>query len=189
MIILIDTYEQHPWTFEGIRGDAAVGGRVIHVGTARRTLGPGWGDYSVDGFEGRCHIERKSVEDAHSTFLGWGERRERFERELERLSSIECGMVVVECEFSHLLATVQSYGKRTVEQNRKSLARICFSWSRRYSVRWWWCEGRRAAEITAYRILEGFYRDQMRAGKEAERAAVQMARDAAEAAQMTLLEL
>jgi len=182
MIILVDTYEQHPWTFDGIRGDADVGGRVIHVRTTRRTLGPGWGDYSLDGFDGRCHLERKSVEDAHGTILGWGERRERFVRELENLAGIECSAVVVECSLHHLISNAPSHGRKSSAENAKILLRQILAWQQDFRVPWVFCDGRRFAEIAAYRILERFWRNATKEEKEAKKRA-------AEAAQMTLLEL
>lgn len=157
MIILIDAMEQHPWTFQGIRADADRGYKILEVQTRREALGPGWGDYSLDGYRSACHIERKSAEDAHGTILGWGERRERFMRELENLATVECAAVVVECSLQHLVATAPSRGKKSAGENAKILFRQVLAWQQDYRVPWVFCEGRRMAEIAAYRILERYW--------------------------------
>ena len=171
--ILIDTAEQHAFTFQGFTTDAAgagssasakeAGPRPLIVMTERRALGrfpDSLGDYSLDTGLGRCHVERKSMEDAHSTFLGWarkGEdvgRRERFEQELDRLSQIEAGLVVVECSLEVLLQQAPQYGHRTASQNSKTLFRSILSWQQKYDVQWMFAGGRRLAEQYAFRWLE-----------------------------------
>ena len=37
------------------------------------------GDYSIDGFEGRVHVERKSLQDVQATVLGWDSEYQRRE--------------------------------------------------------------------------------------------------------------
>lgn len=191
MIILIDVMEQHPWTFQGIRADASHGGQVLHVETQRVALGPTWGDYSLASYQGRCHIERKSVEDAHSTILGWGERRERFMRELTNLSTLECSAVVVECSLQHLIATAPAHGKKSAAENAKILFRQVLAWQQDFRVPWLFCDGRRMAEIAAYRILERFWRNAKKAERAELRSQKQAAKNAAalDAAQLTLMEL
>lgn len=173
LVILIDSMEQHPFSFDGIKIDASEmksaqrrayeSGQwdgCIEVETKFKGLGASNGDYSLEGFEGRCHIERKSTEDCHGTVLGWGERRERFVRELENLSSMESAAVVVECSFGELLALAPEHGKKSSAENRKILFRQILSWQQRYKVPWIFCDSRRMAEIVTYRWLEKFYRNQ-----------------------------
>ena len=192
MIILIDVMEQHPWTFSNIRADADRGGQILDVQTQRSALGPTFGDYSLDGYHGRCHIERKSVEDAHGTILGWGDRRDRFQRELSNLSTIECSAVVVECSLQHLIQTAPSHGKKTSSENAKILFRQVLAWQQDFrGVPWVFCDGRRMAEIAAFRILERFWRNARKSERAELRAAKQVAKQAAEvdSAQLTLMEL
>lgn len=169
--VLIDTAEQTPFTFQGLYADAGTvnpgskeaGPRPLIVHTERQALGRfplSLGDYSLSTGLGRCHIERKSMQDAHSTFLGWarkGEdvgRRERFEQELGRLSEIEAGLVVVECSLEVLLQQAPQYGHRTASQNSKTLFRSILSWQQKYDVQWMFAGGRRLAEQYAFRWLE-----------------------------------
>lgn len=172
--ILIDTREQLPFTFDGISADVTETpsdmARMVKIGeidqseiklavpTRFKSLGNSMGDYSIEGYQGECNVERKSIEDAHGTFLGWGERRERFETELENLAAMEAAAVVVECSFGQLLAEAPSRGKKTASENRKILHRQVLSWQQTYRVPWIFCDTRRLAEITTYRIFHRFWK-------------------------------
>jgi hypothetical protein len=169
MIILIDSMEQHPFSFTGIRldltemtapqrraYDAGQWDGSIDIETKFRALGAANGDYSLEGYQGMCHIERKSMSDAHGTILGWGERRERFQRELENLASMEAAAVIVECSFEDLLANAPEYGKKTAQENRKILFRQVIAWQQRYKVPWIFCDNRRLAELACYRWFKVF---------------------------------
>lgn len=156
--VLIDSQEKHPFTFQGMHTDADDGNRPLIVPFEWRSLGTGWGDYSIDGWQGQCHIERKSAEDAVNTILGWGERRERFEFELEQLAGIECSAIVVECTFGALMGSVTARGKKSVQENQKILFRQVLAWKQDYSVPWIFCDSRRLAEHAAFRTMERFWR-------------------------------
>lgn len=173
--ILIDSAEQHPFTFQGFRGDADLKGRPLIVPTEWKPLGRhpvSLGDYSLTGGEGRCHVERKSMADAHSTILGFGDgHRARFECELENLSKIEAGLVVVECSLADLLTNAPSYGKRTASQNAKALHRSLIAFIQDYRTPWQFCDGRRLAEQTTFRWLERWHRKQLEERKSIEKEA------------------
>lgn len=162
--VLVDSAEQSPFAFTGLKTDAAHpsgGNRPLIVPTREHCLGRhphSLGDYSLLGGEGRCHIERKSMADAQSTILGWDGRRERFERELQNLSEIECGLVLVECSFTELICKAPQYGRRTANQNAKALSRSVLAYMQDYRVPWLFCDDRRAAEIHAFRWLERWWK-------------------------------
>lgn len=157
--ILIDSQEKQPFTFRGLLD---VGDVPLIVPTEWRSLGEGWGDYSIDGYEGLAHIERKSPSDACGTILGWGERRERFEFELNRLAGIDCAAVVIECTLSTLLGHVQARGKKSVDENRKILFRQVLAWQQDYRVPWLFADSRRMAEVATFRILDRYWRKQQK---------------------------
>jgi hypothetical protein len=185
--VLIDTAEQQPFSFAGIRGDADVGGRPIIVPTEPQCLGrhpDSLGDYSLTGGKGRCHVERKSMDDAHGTILGWGDRRERFEKELENLSEIEAGAVVVECSLGELIRCAPELPKTSAARNAKSLFRSVMSFQRRYSVRWIFCDSRRLAELATFRWLLDWHEEQIETRKATEKESRREARK--EQAQATL---
>ena len=171
--------EQHPFSFEGVRADtsdmnaaqrrlfeAGLWDGKIEVQTKFKALGASNGDYSIEGFQGRCHLERKSIDDCHGTVLGWGDRRERFQRELANLSEMESAAVVIECSFGDLLAQAPEHGKKSAAENRKILFRQVLSWQQRYRVPWIFCDSRGMAELVAFRWLDKFFRTQSRLEKE-----------------------
>jgi hypothetical protein len=167
--VLIDSAEQSPFTFQGLRSDAADGGRPLIVPYEFTSLGrhpDSFGDYSLDspiGGRGHCHVERKSMEDAHSTILGWAKkgedigRRDRFEKELERLSEIAAALVVVECSFTTLVAKAPQYGQRSAALNAKTIHRSVLAWMQDYKVPWAFCDGRRHAEKATFDWLRRWY--------------------------------
>ena len=179
--VLIDSMEQIPFTFQSIAVDAKdtpadlaqlvkdgeIDQEAVHfeVRKSFQALGIGKGDYSILGFDGQCNIERKSKDDAHGTILGWGDRRRRFETELENLAAMECAAVVVECSFGELLADAPSRGKKTSDENRKILHRQVLSWQQKFRVPWVFCDSRRLAEISTFRIMQRFYRKQIESPK------------------------
>lgn len=172
--ILIDSMEQQPWSFDGIAADVTETpndiNQMIKIGeidradvklkvpTKVQAIGVAMGDYSIAGHKGHCNIERKSMNDAHSTILGWGDHRRRFEVELENLAALDCAAVVVECSLGQLLADAPSRGKKTASENRKILHRQVLSWQQQYRVPWIFCDSRRLAEITAFRILQRYFK-------------------------------
>ncbi len=177
--IIVDSAEQRPFTFNGMKGDSYYQNKDLIVPTIRRSLGAGKADYSLDGFEGQVHVERKSMEDAISTILGFGTdercRRDRFEEELEFLSSIPVGFVVVECSLDQILLNMPDYGweklektypdlnedqlkKEKIARNRKVLYRQVLAWQSDFKVRWLFMWNRQAAESATFRILDRFFR-------------------------------
>ena len=172
--VVIDSMEQQPFGFDTItpkvtetpsdlrkmvtEGDIKQSDIKFIVPREFRALGVANGDYSIDGFEGRCNIERKSMNDAHGTILSYGDRQRRFERELENLATMECAAVVVECSFGELLAEAPSHGKKTTSENRKILQSRVIAWMQDYRVPWHFCESRKHAEVTAFRIMQRFFR-------------------------------
>ena len=58
-VVLIDSAEQQPFPFTGIHADAASDNRPLVIRTKWQCLGrhpKSLGDYSIDGFQGRCHV-------------------------------------------------------------------------------------------------------------------------------------
>jgi len=162
--VLIDSAEQFPFTFDGMKTDGSEESRrPLIVPTERICLGrhpDSLGDYSTDVGQGRCHIERKSMEDAQGTILGFhrddddgSTRRERFEQELRNLAEIEAGCVVVECTFDDLVRNAPETKKRSAAQNSKTLFRSVVAYQQDYGVPWLFCENRRMAELATFRWL------------------------------------
>jgi hypothetical protein len=183
--ILIDSAEQHPFPFQQIAADAGRQYRLFDIPTERKWLGIGKADYCIAGMEGRCHIERKSMADAASTLLGWSEHP-RFERTLSTLAAMDCSAVVVECSIGSMVnyvATQPQRGQKTPAQNAKSAYRQTIAWMQDFRTPWYWCDDRRMAEITTFRIMYRYYKKAAAASRHAERLArVLAARREADAA-------
>ena len=163
--IIIDTAEQLPYSFRGIRADANQKRRLFRVPIQRMSLGRGeysLGDYSITGGIGIVHVERKSMEDAWGTLLGWPTgierdrnldgRRVRFEKELSNLTKIDSALIVVEATLGECLANMPQWGKKPAEENAKIFYRTVISYQQRFpTVQWAFCDSRRLAEITTFR--------------------------------------
>jgi hypothetical protein len=169
--VLIDSAEQQPWTFKGFKCDAARQYRPLIVKTEWQSLGRhphGMGDYSIKGFENRIGIERKSIEDCRGTLLGWPKveegktlrsgRRERFEQELSNLSHLESACVIVEGTLEDVVLRCPDYGTKTRETQAKILFRSIIAMQQDYPVSWSFCDGKRSAEVFAFRWMERFWR-------------------------------
>lgn len=74
--VVVDTREQRPYALPG-----AVTGTLPT------------GDYSLQGYEDRVAIERKSKSDAYNSL---GHDRARFRREVERLGALDYGAILIE---------------------------------------------------------------------------------------------
>lgn len=152
--VLIDDGEQLPWTFQGLRGERRGQMLPLVVPTTRRHLGESRGDYTIDGWGNMIAIERKNPDDARSTILGFGDRRDAFKRTLRHLAGLQYSAVIVECTMSQLIQGAEARGKRSVEENAKTIHRSVLAWSQDYRVPWLFCDGRRLAETSAFRIME-----------------------------------
>ena len=86
--VVVDTREQEPYHFDPER-----------VTATRRALTAG--DYSLEGWEDRVAVERKTLEDLVGTVI---RSRKRFHRELERLAGFRAACIVVEANLSDILA-------------------------------------------------------------------------------------
>lgn len=151
-----DTREQSPYSFEGIGWDASDSGgpgKTLTIETVRGTLKSG--DYSLVGYESRVAVERKSLADLYGTL---GQGRDRFERELVRLSQMEFAAVVVEATWPEVCAEPPEHTKLPP----KIVFRSVVAWSVRYpTVHWIPAGPRRLAEITTFRLLERFVKEDM----------------------------
>ncbi len=96
--------------------------------------------------------ERKSLLDAYGTF---GQGRERFERELEKLSRLRFGFVVIEADWDTICCRPPSRSKL----KPKTVIRSMAAWAVRYGVHFYWCPNCAAAEKWTFILLERFWND------------------------------
>ena len=157
--VIIDTREQAAFRFLNFLADAKHKRKVkgedcwytprlfipTEVGTLRT------GDYSIQGFETRIAVERKSLSDLFGT-LGAG--RDRFVRELERMATMEVAAVVIEanCDVAMLHPPANS------KLPPKSVFRSINAWEQEFpTIHWHWMGGKSLAEHKTFRILERFW--------------------------------
>ena len=151
--VVIDTREQHPYSFADITDVVRGEPQVIAVRTEVRTLASG--DYSLAGYEHRVAVERKSKQDLFGTV---GQGRDRFERELVRLNGMQFAAVVVEAEWSEVMGDPPPH----TQLQPKTIYRSVLAWQQRFTrVHWWFMPGRAAAEVTTFRVLERFWKERM----------------------------
>lgn len=147
--VIVDTREGAPFSFQELTGDSAQGRKPLVVRTVRKGLSTG--DYSIEGFEDRVAVERKSKLDL---FGCMGKDRERFEKQVQRLNDLEHGFVVVEADWPSILL-----GSGESKLNPASVYGTVVSWQLKYpGVHWWMTPTREFAEKTTYRLLRQFWK-------------------------------
>lgn len=156
--VVVDTREQHPWSFRRVSADARQDNRPLVVRTVRNALPTG--DYSIEGLESQVTIERKSLADAYGTFGGG---RDRWERELERMASFSFAAVVIEAGWPSILHYTPPHESASGRRfTGKMFYRSVIAWQQRHgNVHWWFCDTLDFAERTAFRMLERFWVDEI----------------------------
>lgn len=149
--VLVDTREQRPYRFDGLRSDKKAGGGALVVEVKQATLPTG--DYSLDGYTDRVAVERKSLNDLFHTL---SQERDRFERELVRLQAMEFAAVMVEAEWTQILDDPPKFSHLLP----KTVFRSVLAWQQRYPrVHWLFVPGREFAEVATFRVLQRFFLD------------------------------
>jgi len=163
-VVLVDSREQAPWQFHGIFTDTpGKPPKPLVVRTRIATLRTG--DYSIEkahaaaqghpGTPHACAIERKSLADLWGT-LGAG--RERFERELQRLSQLDRAVVIVEAGWPDILGNASGHPAELSRLTRKAVLHSIIAWQIEYPQIQWILAGNRAiAERIAWRWLSRFH--------------------------------
>ena len=133
--VVIDSREQRPF---------AIPGAVVAKLDS--------GDYSVAGLEDQIAIERKSPSDLFGTV---GHGRDRFERELIRLSALRYSAIVIEGDLGQLFAAPPRHTKM---RPAAVFASLC-AWSVRYGVHVWFASSRAHACAVTLHLLEKFWKE------------------------------
>lgn len=109
-------------------------------------------DYSLPGFEDRVGIERKELGDLVGCLMG--ANRERFEKELRRLSAYELKAVVVEASMRDV-----ADGQYRSEMRPHAVLQSVFAFQVRFAVPFIWCGDRAGAEYTTFWLLAKYARE------------------------------
>jgi len=139
MRVLVDSREQHPFPFAKYEAEV----ERAALPTA---------DYSLPGFEDRVGIERKELGDLVGCLMG--ANRERFERELRRLSAYDMKAVVVEASMRDV-----ADGLYRSEMRPHAVLQSVLTFQVRYSVPFLFCGDRAGAEYTCFWLLAKYMRE------------------------------
>lgn len=137
MRVIVDSREQHPFTFECGRYDVTVEAGTLTVG-----------DYSLAGLVDRVAVERKSLPDLVACL---GRERERFERELQRAAALDAFAVVVEASWSELAA-----GQYRSQLKPHAACQSVLAFTGRYRVPFLFAGSRAAAEYACWGFLRQY---------------------------------
>lgn len=148
--IIVDSSEQAPFLFRsfgaGVINHKTKG--LLSIPLVRKGLKTG--DYSIEGYELDMSVERKSKNDF---FMCMGSDRDRFEKQIARLSQLRVGAIVIEASWESVFAgTVYS------NMNPVRIFQTVFSWQQRYpTVHWHFCFSRRFCERVTFEILRRYW--------------------------------
>lgn len=165
-LVLIDQREKLPYSFDSLPTKKSHGGRlVVPVETCYLPTG----DYTIQGFEDRFALERKSLEDLYVTI---GQHRDRFEAELQRLDAMDFAAVIIEADLRDVWRPASADPCWRSKLNPRAVESSIVAWSIRYPrVHWWPVGGRREGEARAFEAMEQFWRMANHVKKEATEAA------------------
>lgn len=158
--IYIDSQEKQPFRFEGHLGYGTNRARRVIIPTQFKSLGASHGDYTIEGCEFSCHVERKSGADAIGTFLSTpgGQRNQAWLNTLAFLAEIPHGFVIIEVPEYKLAANVLPHGKRSKAALAKTLLHQVDAWRMDFGVQFIFCDSRRCAEEKTLNILRRAWR-------------------------------
>ncbi len=152
--VIVDTREQAPFHFVNCDPWPLIPIWNIALAT---------GDYSISGFEDRMTIERKSISDLLGSITAG---RDRFEREFERMNSLEFAAVVIEGQLSNVLR----HARDNTSLQLKSIIGTFDAWRIRYPrVHWVFCLDRRHAELQTLGLMQHFWKEEQKRLKEGKR--------------------
>jgi len=134
--IVADTREQKPYQF---------------TNSTRTALTSG--DYSLLNLEDQISIERKELSDFYNCV---GSDRDRFTRELERLSEFDLPIVVIEADLAEILKP----NKHGSQLHPNSILGSIGSWIAKYGIIFIFAGGRELAKRMTEKILNKYMKYQ-----------------------------
>jgi DNA excision repair protein ERCC-4 len=156
--VVVDNQEQLPYRFTGIeQGNPS---RLLVVRTITDRHLP-TGDYSIQGFEDKICIERKSFSDWVGSIGG---EHEREKRKAERMSSFEYAAYVIEADWETM---VRKWPASSQNGPQVALGTIA-GWSVNFGVHFFLLPSRRDSELWTFKLLAMFYRRKIRQEQERE---------------------
>ena len=138
MRIVIDSREQLPLKF---RKDIETVTRKLDVG-----------DYSIDGYENKIAIERKSPSDL---FGSLGKGHQRFKREIQRAEDYDYFGILVEAPFKAIY-NKEFVGSEYSKMKGDVIVQICYTLKFKYGVDIIFCNGRKEAKSLIRQLFKAW---------------------------------
>jgi len=135
--IVVDSREQIPYDFRAYDVETTVAALPV-------------GDYSLQGFNERIAVERKSLNDLVGCLMGT--ERDRFKRELARGRALERFVVVIESDLRDLLD-----GRYRSKMNPKAAFESVVAFYIRFGTSFLWAGDRQGAERMTFSVLAKFF--------------------------------
>ena len=151
MLILVDQREKQPWTFKDIRRTHP----ACDFQTRAANLAAG--DYTLEGFEERIAIERKSPRDA---CIALQQNFDRFDNEFSRMNKMDAAWIVVEAPLARYTGGngADYYQVLACVQKRQHVLRGMMNLMIRYPrIQWKFCQSPEEAEWFTFLQLLKFY--------------------------------
>lgn len=149
--IVCDTREQHPLLFRKSR---------VITGTIIKKLNVG--DYSIEGYENKISIERKSAQDL---FQSLGRGHKRFGKEIEKAKGLDYFAVVVEEPFRTIYEKAFESAHFTGLRG-DVVAKICCTLEIRGDAKFFFCQDRAEAVSLIRHLFKAYLRNLKAKAKE-----------------------
>jgi DNA excision repair protein ERCC-4 len=148
--IIIDTREQKPFDMT----TASFAGAEFEI--VRQKLD--CGDYSVEGFEDKIVVERKATPAELYGNLATEKMRERFYREMEKLSKVEEAYILCEFAESCLYTFPKNSGipikkQKYLRVGAKYFRKLVYEVAEKFNVEYIFCDNRMEAELKTFELL------------------------------------
>jgi len=153
--IIVDNREKNPYTFDGVPARRKKDGAAMAL-VERRYLPTG--DYSIDGYENKIAVERKSLEDLYGTL---GRNHQRFEREMARLMEMNIAYIVIEATLAEICRPAEHRYEWRSKASPRAIYGTMVSWQLKYpQVRWWLAGTRAYGQMVTFHLLEDYWTKQ-----------------------------
>jgi len=143
MKIIIDTRENRPLLFRTSKDITGSEIKKLDIG-----------DYSIEGYENKIAIERKSPGDL---FGSLGKGHKRFRKELENAKKLDYFAIVVEASFS-VVYDKEFEGAHHIDMSGDVIIKICTTLAVKHGIPIWFCNGRSEAVSVIRELFKAYMR-------------------------------
>lgn len=154
--VITENRERAPYLFENV--DFIIKGKPERVLVETKVSHLDTGDYSIENYEDKITVERKGKEDLIQTLT---RGRDRFEREMGRMSKMESSYIVIESNWEEVMRYCSLY----TMCNPVSIDNSIIAFMNRFKTHWVFRPDRYTAQKTVLKIFDRFWRDKTQGNK------------------------